>query len=47
MEKRDFKHYAIKMIFQLVEQFIRSSKFKIKPSYDKRTQSSYCHDENE
>ena len=34
-KKGILKHYAIKMIFQLVEQFINSSKFKIKPSYEK------------
>ena len=34
-KKRILKHYAIKMIFQLVEKFINSSKFKIKPAYEK------------
>ena len=34
-KKGILKHYAIKMIFQLVEQFINSSKFKIKPAYEK------------
>ena len=34
-KKGILKHYAIKMIFNLVEKFINSSKFKIKPSYEK------------
>ncbi len=34
-KKGILKHYAIKMIFQLVEQFINSSKFRIKPNYEK------------
>ena len=34
-KKGVLKHYAIKMIFQLVEKFIKSSKFKIKPAYEK------------
>ena len=34
-KKGILKHYAIKMIFQLVEKFINSSKFKIKPNYEK------------
>ena len=34
-KKGILKHYAIKMIFQLVEKFINSSKFKIKPAYEK------------
>ena len=34
-KKGILKSYAIRMIFPLVEKFINSSKFKIKPSYDK------------
>ncbi|MBC6415796.1 MAG: DEAD/DEAH box helicase family protein [Bdellovibrionales bacterium] len=34
-KKGILKPYAIKMIFQLVEKFINSSKFKIKPAYEK------------
>ncbi len=34
-KKGVLKPYAIKMIFQLVEKFINSSKFKIKPAYEK------------
>ena len=34
-KKGVLKHYAIKMIFQLVEKFINSSKFRIKPVYEK------------
>ena len=34
-KKGVLKHHAIKMIFQLVEQFINSAKFKIKPNYEK------------
>ena len=34
-KKGILKRYAVKMIFQLVEKFINSSKFKIKPSYEK------------
>ena len=34
-KKGILKRYAIKMIFQLVEQFINSSKFRIKPNYEK------------
>ncbi len=34
-KKGILKHYAIKMIFQLVEKFIHHPKFKIKPSYEK------------
>ena len=34
-KKNFLKRYAIKMIFNLVEQFINSSKFNIKPDYEK------------
>ena len=34
-KKGVLKHHAIKIIFQLVEQFINSAKFKIKPNYEK------------
>ncbi len=34
-KKGILKHYAVRMIFQLTEQFINSPKLKIKPSYEK------------
>ena len=34
-KKNILKRYAIKMIFNLVEQFINSPKFKVKPNYEK------------
>ena len=34
-KKGILKHHAVRMIFQLTEQFINSSKFRIKPIYEK------------